>query len=118
MPERADEIRALADEMARRHGLAQLPTRMAVELRPPVPLDKGSATRELVRGFDVGAFAGDDTGDLPAFAALARAGLTHAVRIGVHSPEAPPELIEAVDLLVDGPAGLAALLGRVADEIA
>ena len=44
---------------------------MAVELRPPVAIDKGDAVRALVEGFDVGAFAGDDTGDLPAFAALA-----------------------------------------------
>jgi trehalose 6-phosphate phosphatase len=121
-PDRAEEVCAVADEVARRHGLTQLRTRMAVELRPPVALDKGDATRALVDGFEVGAFAGDDTGDLPAFAALGRAvdegALRQAVRIGVHSPEAPPELVTAVDLLVDGPAGLAALLARVADEIA
>jgi len=120
-PELAEEVRAVADELARRHGLAQLHTRMAVELRPPVEVDKGVATRALVEGFDVGAFAGDDTGDLPAFAALAAAvadgTLRQAVRIGVHSPEAVPELIAAVDVLVDGPAGLTALLARVADEI-
>jgi trehalose 6-phosphate phosphatase len=121
-PDRAEEVCAVADEVARRHGLAQLRTRMAVELRPPVGIDKGDATRALVEGFDVGAFAGDDTGDLPAFAALTAAvddgALAQAVRIGVHSPEAPPELIASVDVLVDGPAGLAALLARVADQIA
>jgi trehalose 6-phosphate phosphatase len=121
-PDRAEEVCAVADEVARRHGLAQLRTRMAVELRPPVGIDKGDATRALVEGFDVGAFAGDDTGDLPAFAALTAAvddgALAQAVRIGVHSPEAPPELVASVDVLVDGPAGLAALLARVADQIA
>ena len=120
-PERADEVLAVADEVARRRGLAPLRTRMAVELRPPVAIDKGDATRALVDGFAVGAFAGDDTGDLPAFAALtdavAEGVLEAAVRIGVHSPEAPPELDGAVDVLVDGPAGLVALLARVADEI-
>ncbi len=120
-PDRAEEVRAVAEEVAGRHGLAQLRTRMAVELRPPVGIDKGDATRTLVEGFAVGAFAGDDTGDLPAFAALTTAvddgALAQAVRIGVQSPEAPPELAASVDVLVDGPAGLAALLARVADEI-
>lgn len=121
-PQRAEEIRALAAEEARRHGLAQLETRMAVELRPPVAIDKGDAAASLLRGFDAGAFAGDDTGDLPAFAAVRgavdRGELRQGIRIGVHSPEAPPELAAAVDVLVDGPAGLAALFARVADEIA
>jgi trehalose 6-phosphate phosphatase len=120
-PERADEVLAVAEKIARARGLTPLRTRMAVELRPPVAIDKGDATRALIEGFAVGAFAGDDTGDLPAFAALAAAvtdgTLDAAVRIGVHSPEAPPELADAVDVLVDGPAGLVALLARVADEI-
>jgi trehalose 6-phosphate phosphatase len=120
-PELADECVRAAREVADRYRLALLPTRMAIEVRPPVEIDKGDAVRRLVEGFSVGAFAGDDTGDLPAFAALARAvhdgRLEHAVRIGVHSPEAPPELVNAVDILVDGPAGLVALLARVADHI-
>src|SRR5262245_10440592 len=106
-PERADDVLAVADEVARARGLTPLRTRMAVELRPPIAIDKGDATRELIKGFAVGAFAGDDTGDLPAFAALADAvsagTLETAVRIGVNSPEAVPELARAVDVLVDGP---------------
>ena len=120
-PAREAEMLATAHELAARHGLAEWPARFAVELRPPVAVDKGDATRALVDGFDVAAFAGDDRGDLPAFAALARATeegrLARAVRIGVHSSEAPPELASAVDLLVDGPAGLVSLLARLADEI-
>jgi trehalose 6-phosphate phosphatase len=120
-PEQADTIREIARDVGRRHGLAELRTRMAIELRPPIDVDKSGATRALVEGFEVGAFAGDDRGDLPAFAELARAvedgRLQRAVRIGVHSSEAPPELAAAVDLIVDGPAGLLALLARVVDEI-
>jgi trehalose 6-phosphate phosphatase len=122
VPEQADAIAEIAHEIGVRHGLAELRARMAIELRPPIDVDKSSATRALVEGFEVGVFAGDDRGDLPAFAALSRAvadgGLHRAVRIGVHSVEAPPELAAAVDVLVDGPAGLLALLTRVADEIA
>jgi trehalose 6-phosphate phosphatase len=121
MPEQAEHVVEVAHEVGAKHGLAELPTRMAIELRPPIEVDKGNATRALVDGFDVGAFAGDDYGDLPAFAGLARAvdegKLTQAVRIGVTSNEAPPELAGAVDIVVDGPAGLLALLTRVADEI-
>jgi len=120
-PELAGEVRAAADEVARRYGLAQLPTRMAVELRPPVAIDKGVTVDGLASGFAVGAFAGDDTGDLPAFAALraavARGSLSDAVCIGVHSAEAPADLLDQADVVVDGPAGLVALLARVADEI-
>jgi len=115
------EMVALAHDLAVRHGLAEWPARFAVELRPPVAVDKGDATRALVDGFEAAAFAGDDRGDLPAFAELARAAadrrLRRAVRIGVHSSEAPPELAAAVDVLVDGPAGLVGLLARLADEI-
>jgi trehalose 6-phosphate phosphatase len=117
-PELADAMLAAADEVAERHGLGQLRTRMAIELRPPIEIDKGYAVRDLVAGFDVGAFAGDDYGDLPAFAALADANLHTALRIGVLSEEAPPELREAVDLVVDGPRGLAALLTRLGEQIA
>ena len=120
-PDRADEARTVAQDLARTHSLALLPTRMAVELRPPVAIDKGDAVRALVDGFDQAAFAGDDTGDIAAFTALAdatRAGrLQRALRIGVTSPEVPPELLDAVDGVVAGPAGLLELLRRVVEEI-
>lgn len=120
-PDQADEVVAVASELAQRYGLAQLPTRAAIELRPPVAIDKGTAIDTLVEGYAVGAFAGDDTGDLPAFAALARAAadgrLDRAVRIGVQSSEMPATLPGVVDGLVDGPAGLVALLEAVARRV-
>lgn len=120
-PERAEQIVALAHDVGRRHGLGELRTRYAIELRPPIDIDKSDPTRALVDGFDIGAFAGDDYGDLPAFAELERlrseGRLDRAIRVGVTSDEAPPELAGAVDVLVDGPPGLLALLVRVADEI-
>ena len=121
-PERNAEAAAWVDEVARRHGLTVYPTRMARELRPPLPVDKGTAVGALLEpSFDAACFAGDDRGDLPAFAALDRAvdagRLGAAVRIGVASPESPPELLERADVVVDGPPGLAALLARLADAI-
>jgi len=120
-PAREGEIVALARDVGARHGLAELHTKYAVELRPPIDIDKSDPTRAFVEGFDVAAFAGDDYGDLPAFAELERlqreGRIRRAIRVGVTSDEAPPELASAVDLLVAGPPGLLSLLLRVADEI-
>jgi len=120
-PERGREAASWAAEAAPRLGLeAPMRGRMAVELRPPVPVDKGTTVADLARGMDGAAFAGDDVGDLPAFTALRAlvdAGtLAHAVSIGVTSDESPPE-IHAADVVVDGPAGLAVLLDALADAI-
>jgi trehalose 6-phosphate phosphatase len=116
-PDRADELVAVADELAARHRLAVLRTRCAVEIRPPVAIDKGVAVEALVDGYDVAAFGGDDAGDVPAFRALKRNARRRSVCIGVRSGEMPDEVAAAADLLVEGPAGVVALLGRVADEL-
>ncbi|HXY94350.1 MAG TPA: trehalose-phosphatase [Acidimicrobiia bacterium] len=117
----AAEARAFAAGLARRYDLdPPLLGRMAVELRPPVPVDKGTVTAELARGAAVAVFAGDDAGDLAAFDVLANLAASgavgHGVRIGVRSDEAPPGIFDA-DIVVDGPAGLAAVLRDVAEEL-
>jgi trehalose 6-phosphate phosphatase len=120
-PDQADKVVAVASELAQRYDLAQLPTRAAVELRPPIAIDKGTAIDALIPGYAIGAFAGDDTGDLPAFAALGRAAadgrIARAVRIGVQSNEMPSALRSAVDGFVNGPTGLADLLDAVARRV-
>jgi trehalose 6-phosphate phosphatase len=120
-PDRAQEVLGVAAELARRHGLAEWHSRFAVELRPPVAIDKGTVMDDLIEGYGIAAYAGDDTGDLAAFAALERAAadgrLTRAVRIGVESPEMPDALPGAVDVLVDGPAGLIEMLRAVAGRL-
>jgi trehalose 6-phosphate phosphatase len=120
-PERGSDAARWAAEAAPRLGLeAPMRGRMAVELRPPVPVDKGTVVAELARGMHAAAFAGDDAGDLPAFAALRAMAddgvLAHAVSIGVTADESPPE-VHAADVVVDGPAGLAALLDTLADAL-
>src|SRR5260370_41605829 len=42
-PEREADAIEVVDRIARRHGLTVYPTKMARELRPPVPADKGTA---------------------------------------------------------------------------
>lgn len=117
-PERGDDAQAWAAAAATRHGLHLVPGRMAVELRPPVPVDKGTTVAALARDADVAAFAGDDAGDLPAFAALRRfeadGEITAAITIGVRSDESPADIARQ-DVVVEGPEGLAVLLAAVAD---
>jgi trehalose 6-phosphate phosphatase len=118
-PERERHAVEVVDRIARRYGLAVYPTKMAREVRPPVPADKGTAVEGLVEGAANACFAGDDRGDLDAFAALARLAseghLDHAVRIAVGSAEAPRELVAQAELVVDGPAGLVSVLEELAD---
>jgi trehalose 6-phosphate phosphatase len=87
--------------------------RMVLEVRPPVEAHKGTAVRTLVRraGVERALYAGDDRTDVDAFAGLD--GLELGVRVAVDSPEAPPELLAAADLVVDGTDGVLALLQRL-----
>ncbi|MEX2025062.1 MAG: trehalose-phosphatase [Thermoleophilaceae bacterium] len=90
--------------------------RKVLEIRPPVPIDKGQAVRTLVEGSGVrvGLFAGDDVTDLDAFDALdglAREGaLEVAIRVGVRSDEGPPAIVERADVVVDGVGGMVEVL--------
>lgn len=95
--------------------------RKVLEVRPPVPIDKGQAVRTLVTGSGtrVALYGGDDTTDLDAFEALdalEREGtLETAVRVGVRSDEGPPAIVERADLVVDGVAGFARVLATLAE---
>jgi trehalose 6-phosphate phosphatase len=84
--------------------------RKVLELLPPVEADKGTAIRALLaeRGLRRALYAGDDTTDLDAFAALD--GLEAAVRIAVSSEEAPSDLGRAADVVVGSPDALLELL--------
>jgi len=118
-PELADQVAKLAAESADLAGLRVRPARMSVELHPPIDEDKGTALARLAaerRGPVV--FAGDDVGDLTAFATLDRlaAAGRPVLRIAVDSTEAPDELRRQADLVVDGPPGFAELLRSVLAE--
>ncbi|MCU1426779.1 MAG: HAD-superfamily hydrolase subfamily [Actinomycetia bacterium] len=117
-PGAGDDVATDVEALGRRLGLEVHPSRMARELRPPVPVDKGTVVEQLLEGLSVAAFAGDDSGDLPAFAALERlrsqGRLDDAVRIAVSSPESPPEVLANADLVVEGPEGLRTLLNQLA----
>jgi trehalose 6-phosphate phosphatase len=105
-------------EIAARHGLEVVPGKLVWELRPAVPSDKGDAVRKLVAssGARSVVVAGDDLGDLPAFAAAAQFAAEggDALRVAVRSAEAPDPLLADADLVVEGPPGLREFLERLA----
>lgn len=108
--------RALAPvvrDAAAAEGLAVERGRRILEVRPPT--DKGEAVRRIVAeaGLSGALVAGDDAGDLAAFRALD--GSEVAVRVAVSSDEAPHALLEAADLIVDGPEAFVALLAELTD---
>jgi trehalose 6-phosphate phosphatase len=114
----AGPIDRTARRVAGAHGLEVVPGKLVWELRPAVPGDKGDAVRRVLADSGAAAVlvAGDDLGDLAAFAAAAAfAGEGgDALRVAVRSAEAPPGLLAEADLVVDGPAGLRELLERMA----
>jgi trehalose 6-phosphate phosphatase len=111
------------EQLATEHGLLLVPGRMAAELRVPVPVDKGTVVTALLdeHRARAAAFAGDDTGDRAAFEALTRREADEpgfvGLRIAVRSGEAPPGLLDEANVVVDGPVGLAELLGDLARSV-
>jgi trehalose 6-phosphate phosphatase len=111
-PEHARWAAEFAAEQQSATGLIAHPGKQSWELRPPVPTDKGTVVAELADGLQAACFVGDDAGDVPAFAALARlrAQRVDTLAIAVGGPETPPEVLHAADLVVNGPAGVLDLL--------
>lgn len=107
-------------ELAESHDLQVEPGRFVLELRAR-GLDKGDAIRRLVDELHPTAiiYAGDDLGDLPAFRAvrwLRESGRVKALLICSGSDE-QDALVAVSDAVVDGPDGVAELLGELADAL-
>ncbi|MFE7973697.1 trehalose-phosphatase [Streptomyces shenzhenensis] len=115
-----EALRGPLADLATRHGLIVEPGRLVLELRPP-GMDKGVALLEYVR--EIGAesvlYAGDDLGDLPAFAAVDKLRSDGVPGLLVCSGSSEvTELAERADLVVDGPAGVVRLLRTLAGQSA
>ncbi len=95
--------------------------RKVLELRPVGGGGKDAAVASLLAGEQlcVAVYAGDDRTDLDAFRRLRElveeGELETAVCVGIVSPEAPPELPEESDLIVDGPEGWLQILEWLAE---
>ena len=92
------------------------PGKMSVELRPPVQTDKGTVIAELGAQLDAVCFIGDDRGDLPGFEELRRLRSSgkSTLAVAVAGPETPPEVLDAADVVVEGPEGVIGLLEALA----
>lgn len=114
---RAHEIAAAAG----RAGLEPRWGRKVLELRPVGGGGKDAAVGALLAGIDLdlAVYAGDDRTDLDACRRLRElceeGQLRSACCVGVLSPEAPPELAEDSDVIVDGPEGWIELLAELAE---
>jgi trehalose 6-phosphate phosphatase len=115
----AHELLQATAHAAVARGLVPHWGRKVLEVRPPVPIDKGTAVARIVRRANVTGtlYGGDDTTDLDAFRELRqlRAGgaLSHAVCVGVRSAEGPAAIADEADIVVDGPPGMQELLARL-----
>ncbi|WP_433451103.1 trehalose-phosphatase [Streptomyces sp. CA-142005] len=114
-----EALRGPLTDLAARHGLIVEPGRLVLELRPP-GMDKGVALTDHVRrtGAESVLYAGDDLGDLPAFAAVdeLRADGVPGLLVCSGSTEVT-ELAERADMVVDGPAGVVDLLRSLAAQL-
>ena len=106
-------------ELAAEYGMVLHRGRHVLEIRLP-GYDKGTAVRDLLRrtGRTALLFAGDDEGDLPAFALVKamRAAGRPAVSVAVTSDEAPREVRDAATYRVGSPAEMVTLLRGLAQQ--
>jgi trehalose 6-phosphate phosphatase len=120
----AAAVRGIAAR-AEEEGFAVHWGRKVLEVRPPVPLDKGLGVTALLSEppsagvidghlFSAALYVGDDTTDLDAFRALRELERTDVIGSSVcgavSSEEAPLELVREADLTIDGTSGVRGLL--------
>ncbi|MCC7448505.1 MAG: trehalose-phosphatase [Anaerolineae bacterium] len=120
-----EQLRPLCDQ----YGFALTPGNMVWEIKPPITINKGAALRAIVIYHDLDSvvYLGDDATDLSAMDELNRLSsaykptasndLFRAVSVGVHHPNAPPDLTDHCDVLADGPDDVAQLLYWIADHL-
>ncbi len=91
--------------------------RKVFELRPPLPINKGTALEELVRRFGSRGILclGDDQTDVDMFRAVSRLrddGI-RGLSVAVLSEESPKALLDAADYTIKGVLGVEWLLGEL-----
>ncbi|MFG2294064.1 trehalose-phosphatase [Streptomyces sp. NPDC048603] len=107
-------------ELAQKHGLMVEPGRAVLELRPP-GTDKGVALTEYLAEVDAEAvvYAGDDLGDLAAYAAVEKRRTDGRPGLLVCSGSAEvPELAARADLILGGPGEVVVFLSALANAMA
>jgi trehalose 6-phosphate phosphatase len=114
----ADMLTPVFEQIANQHGLKLFRGRMVFEIRPPVQVNKGSAFKQLIERYELGAavYLGDDTTDTDALhmaRQLREEGGCEAFGLGVLAEDAPPVVREAADFFLDGVADVEAFFAWV-----
>jgi trehalose 6-phosphate phosphatase len=109
------------DHISEAQGLKITEGKMVVELRPPVPVNKGTAVLDLVDRYALSGvvYFGDDFTDVDAFQALAqlkRRPSCSALAVAVVGPDTAEQIYRHADACVQGVQGVEALLGCLAQE--
>jgi len=123
-----DEARAIIDAHvvgpARADGLHISTGKFVIEVRPPIPVGKGTAIRDLLDagGYATAIFIGDDLTDIDGleavreWAAAASAGVRLGCAAAVAGDETPAAVTAAADVWLDGTDAVLTLLTRLVDE--
>jgi trehalose 6-phosphate phosphatase len=121
-PDVGAHLMELTRRLAARTGLRHQAGKVAEELLPPVPIDKGSVVRRMAReaGLRNLIYVGDDLGDLAAFNAVHEyGGIAIAVDgAGDSHQRAPAEVLRAADLVLAGPEAVIDWLRTLRDDLA
>jgi trehalose 6-phosphate phosphatase len=119
-PDRArHEIVARVVDRARARGLAISTGHFLYEVRPPVPVTKGTATRRLLRedDFVTAVFCGDDLTDVTGFEAVHQWAAGDARRlacaVAAVTPETPRPVLDESDVRVQATPGMYEVLRRL-----
>jgi trehalose 6-phosphate phosphatase len=110
-----EEMLALLRPLLEGARLAAAPGRRVIEVHAP-KAGKGSALAAILPGEDPGGVVcfGDDENDRSLFEYVSALDIPHMV-VGVWSPEAPKDLFERCDLVVQGPAGAVDVLHTIVE---
>jgi trehalose 6-phosphate phosphatase len=113
------EIVSRVVEPARARGLSVSTGHFVYEIRPPVPITKGTAVRRLLDGGDfvTAVFCGDDLTDVTGFEAVHRWAAQDARRcacaVAAVTQETPRPVIDGGDVLVAATTGMYEVLRRL-----
>lgn len=110
-------ISEIAHLLAIRTGLRRQPSKLAEELLPPVPVDKGFVVRRICRekALTTALYIGDDLSDIPAFEAVHELG---GIAVAVDEQGRVPQpgleaLTKHADFVLAGPAEVHRLLATL-----
>jgi trehalose 6-phosphate phosphatase len=115
------ELLRLTAMEATKRGLEVTEGRMVIELRPKLPINKGTALTRVVEqsGLKGIVFFGDDVTDIDGFRAVSRlraAGLVVGVNVAVVAPESDPAVALAADVAIHGVECCVQFLSALADS--